>query len=174
MNSITFVELYYLDAVGSLHQAAVEHSAERAALGYHGLRGAAHYVPVGELTVRIVDERKPGIGAHSSGVGALVAVERALVVLGERHGIDARAVDEAHERELGAGEEVLDYDLALAEPALEQHHLQGLFGLGLVLGYHDTLSGGEPVILEHGGERTRLHIVKGLPIVGEAAVGACP
>ena len=171
--SETGVELYDLDAVGRLHQSSVEHTRKRAAFLHHGFGGAAHYVPVCELLVLTADERKPGVGSHTACIGALVAVEGALVVLGERHRPDSGPVDEAHERKLRAFEIILDHDLALAEGVIHEHALQGPLGLDEIRSYDDSLSGGESVVFEHGREGPRAHIVEGLLVTGKAAVGGC-
>ena len=80
--------------------------------------------------------------------GPLVAVEDALVVLrrGERH--RALAVAQRQQRELLAVEELLDDHVGRAEDLALEHVDERLARLGLVLGDHHALAGGQPVGLD--------------------------
>ena len=73
------------------------------------------------------------VAAHAAGVGALVAVEDPLVVLGrgERH--DVLAVAERQQRELLALEELLEHDRRRAEALLGEEDVDRLARLGLGL-----------------------------------------
>ena len=150
----TGVEFYDLYSLRRLHKAAVEHSAQRTALLAHCGSCSLHYLFVCVVPVVSFYEREPGVGTHTSGIRALVAVEGTLVVLGKRHRIYLLSIHEAHEGELGSGEEVLDHYPALAETFVEQHHLQSLLSLPEVGGNHHSLACGETVIFEHCRERT--------------------
>ena len=91
------------------------------------------------------------VRAHAAGVGALVAVEQALVVLRGAEGQHVVAVAEEEERHLGAGEELL-----------HEHRPRRQIGVGvgerrLAVGRDDdALAGGEPV---------GLHDVRGAELV---------
>ena len=165
------VELDDLDALRGLHQTAVQDAGERAAFGHHRLRGLAHDLLVGELAVFLRDERKARVGAHTARVRALVAVEGALVVLGKRHRIDALAVHEAQEGELGAGEEIFHHDPALAEGLVQQHAGERGLRFFQILGDDYAFAGRQAVILEDGRERTGGDIGQRLVIIRKSLVG---
>ena len=81
-----------------------------------------------------------GVRAHAAGVGALVAVERALEVLGGLERDDGLAVGDGEEGDLGAVEELLDDHAVAGERVLA--------GRGEVVGDDDALAGGEAVVLD--------------------------
>ena len=164
------VELYHLDAVRRLHQPAVEHAAKRNSLRDHGGCGLAHYLPIGELLILRSDERQPGVGAHPPGIRSLVAVESALVVLRERHGIHALPVNEAEERKLRAGKEILHHHPAFAEALVQQHIGKSLTSLLHILSYHHPLAGGKPVVLQHRRERTAGDVLQRFLIIRKTAI----
>ena len=99
------------------------------------------------------------VRAHAAGVGALVAVVRALEVLrgDQRHDVDAVGQDE--QRDLGAVEVVLDDDAAVG---LGQARLRVGQRLGAVVGHDDALARGEPVVLDHVGGAERVETRGGL------------
>ena len=167
----TGVELDDLDAVGSLHEAAVQDTAQRQSLGHHGPGGLAHDFRIGIIHFLGRDERQSGIGAHTAGIGPLVAVKRPFVVLRQRHRIHVLALHEAEEGELRSGEEILHHHPALAEGMVQEHVGQRSAGLFQVLGDDNPLAGGQAVILEHGRERTGAHIGQRLVKVGKSLVG---
>ena len=166
----TGIEFYHLDSLRRLHQSAVKHSAQRAVFPAHCSGCRLHYLLVSVIPVAPVDERKSGIGAHASGIRSPVAVEGALVVLGKRHRIDLFPVHEAHEGELGTGEEILDHYPALAEAFVEKHHLQGLLRFLEIGGYHHSLACSQSVIFQDCRERTGADIGEGLVIGAEGLV----
>ena len=88
------------------------------------------------------------VGAHPAGVRADVAVADALEVLGGRHRDRPLAVAEREQRQLLAGEVLLDEDLAVAEAACTQEVLERAARGVLVLGDDDALAGGQPVVLQ--------------------------
>ena len=138
------VELEQLRAVLGEHEAGVQHADVRGALGGevidHGLdelRGQrVGVVPGGCRRVR----------AHAAGVRAGVAVEDALVVLGDRQRPSDRAVAQGDQAALGPGESLLEHDRALRGELAD-----GGIGLG-GRGRHDhALAGGQTVELhDHG------------------------
>ena len=67
----------------------------------------------------------------------------------EASGSAVVAVAERQQRELLAGEVLLDHDALGAEAVLDEHLLQRLACLRLVGGDHDPLAGREPVRLDH-------------------------
>ena len=117
----TGVELDDLDALRGFHKAAVEHSAERAAFPYHCRGGLFEYAVHSLFPVLIRDERKAGVGSHSSGVRALVEIEGPFVVLGQGHRIDFFAADKAHKGELGALQVVFNHHSSFAELPVQKH-----------------------------------------------------
>ena len=102
------------------------------------------------------------IGAHAAGVGALVAVEHALVVLRGDERDRGLAVAQREERRLLAAQEFLDHDFGarLAETAAE-HHVDRGFGFGQRLRHHHALAGREPVGLDDDRRALLAHIVLG-------------
>ena len=163
----TGVELDDLDALGRLHQTAVEYSREGTALLHHRIGRTLHDVAQRELLVLGRDEGQGRIGSHAARIGTLVAVEGALVVLSQHHGPHLVTRDETHERKFGALEEILDDDLTLAETVVEQHPAQRLVGLLHRGGNHHALAGCQAVVLEHGRPRTRGDVGARLFVVGE-------
>ena len=114
-----------------------------------------------------VDPGHRRVAAHAAGVGTLVAVEDALVVLRgrERHG--ALAVAERQQRELLALEELLQHHLGLAEALLAEEHVDRLARLALVLGDDHSLARREHVRLQHRGIRRAREVGGGLVAVAE-------
>ena len=98
---------------------AVEQADEGRALARRaGARWAAAIVSMTSSTKLVGQPGQRRVGAHAAGVGAGVAVADALVVLrgAERH--DGVAVAEQEERDLLAGEELLDEHAALLQVVL--------------------------------------------------------
>ena len=95
------------------------------------------------------------------------------MVLGKRHRIDALAVHETQEGELGAGEEIFHHDPALAESLVQQH--AGECGLRFlqILGNHHALAGRQAVVFEDGRERTGRDIGKCFVVVRKSLIGGC-
>lgn len=107
---------------------------------------------------------------HTARIGPLVAVKCPLVILRQHHRPYLMPGDEAHERKFRPREEILDDDLARAEFVVEQHVLQGGVGLLHRLGDHHALARGQPVVFQHGRQRTRSDIVHRRGIIGEGPV----
>ena len=167
------VELQDLGALGGEHEATVEAAGVgNAPLGELGHDLALHLHHGRELLGRDQVLGNGRIDAHAAGVGALVAVEGALVVLrgGERH--HGLAVGEREQRALGAVEGLLHDDggTGLAERAREAlvHAGQGLLG---GLGHDHALARGQAVGLDHDRRALAAHVVSAGVLVGEAAVG---
>ena len=98
---------------------------------------------VDELLLAAEPRAEPGkrrVRAHAAGVGAVIAVEQALVVLGGAEGQHVVAVAEEEERDLGSGEELLD-----------EHRAERQVRVGVgerrvaVVGDDHALAGGEAV-----------------------------
>ena len=96
------------------------------------------------------------IGAHAAGVGALLAVEDALVVLGGGQRQRVRAVDQGEEARLLADQALLDHHLGAgrAERAREAG-LDGGGGILARLGDDHALAGRQAVGLDDDRQRLR-------------------
>ena len=92
------------------------------------------------------------------------------MVLRQGHRPNLAARGEAHQRELGAGEELLNHHPALAEACIEQHIAQRLVGLLSTLGHHYALACGQTVVFEHNGQRVSRHIGCGLVVLLEDTI----
>ena len=166
----TGVEFDDLDPLRGLHQASVKHAFERAALGDHRVSGRLQHLLERIAFILGRNERQGRICAHTARIGPLVAVECPLVILRQHHRPYLMPGDEAHERKFRPREEILDDDLARAEFVVEQHVLQGGIGLLHRLGDHHALARGQPVVFQHGRQRTRSDIVHRRGIIGEGPV----
>jgi hypothetical protein len=124
-------------------------------------------VILGPLGIHARDRR---VAPHAAGVGALVAVEYALVVLrgGERHG--ALAVAQRQEGQLFTLEELLEHDLGVAETPLGEEDVEGRAGLALVGGDDHALPRRQDVGLEHGRVGGASHVGDRLLAVAEQHV----
>ena len=142
------IELQHLGAGRREHKAAIQAAAVVDALGSelgHGLLHDLHHggvLLVGHDGHRAVD-------AHAAGVGALVALERALVVLRGGHGAHGLAVGKGQQRALGANEHLLDnHGAAGIAKGAAKALAHGLLGL-LKFGRHDNaLARGKAVGLD--------------------------
>ena len=148
------VELDDLHAGVGEDEAGVEQADERRALGVElADDGLGHLAgdEVDELLLAAelrAEPRERRVGAHAAGVGAGVAVEQALVVLGGAERQHVVAVAEEEERDLGSGEELLD------EHRAERQVLVGVGDRGgAVVGDDDALARGEAVGLDDVAER---------------------
>ena len=103
------------------------------------------------------------------------------MVLGQHHGEHFLSAHEAKEREFRSRHEFLDHNLIdrpfdvaqgpdRAELVVQQHVLQGRFGLPDVLGYHDTLASRQAIVFENYGKRTRGNIFKGIVVAFKSLV----
>ncbi|OPZ01834.1 MAG: hypothetical protein BWZ09_02637 [Alphaproteobacteria bacterium ADurb.BinA305] len=133
------------------HQPGVKESGVGQALGGHaGQRRVDDLAHHARMHVG-GDHRGGRVGAHAAGVGALVAVEQALVVLagGERE----RVLAVGHDDEAGllALHELLDDDARtrIAHAVVEQHHVDR--GVRLVgrHRHHHALARGQAIGLDH-------------------------
>ena len=120
----------------------------------------------------LADLGNGAVGTHAAGVGAFVVVVGALVVLGDGHGPEFGAADEAHEGEFLAFEEVFDDDLGagLAEAVVDEDVVESGDGGVDVHGDGDTLAGGESVGLDDDGGAVFAHVGDGVFEVVEGAV----
>ena len=139
------VELDHAHAARGERQTGVEQPGERGAAAGHLVDGGLQHVAQHLLDQALGRPRQRGVGAHAAGVGALVAVEDALEVLGGLQGVDGRPVGlvpaaQGEERHLRPVEELLD-DHALA--------LRGVLDGGVAVGGDDhALAGGQAVVLD--------------------------
>ena len=144
------VELEHLGAIRADHQARVEDAAEGDAAGGHrrddGAVDAVDELP--DLGGAEAGDRR--VAAHAAGVGALVAVEDPLVVLGGGERDDVLAVADRQQRELLAIEELLGDDGGRAEAPLGEEDVDRIARLDLARADDHALARGEAVGLEHG------------------------
>ena len=154
------------------HQPGEQHALVRRAHRLHRPHRRQHDLVHGAPDHLRRHHRRRRIGAHAAGVGALVAVEDALVVLRGDERDRGLAVAQREERRLLAAQEFLDHDLGarLAETAAE-HHVDGGFGLGQRLRHDHALAGGEPVGLDDDRRALLAHIGLGGRGGGEALIG---
>ena len=95
-------------ALRGQHQTKVQHALERTALFFHRSNGRL------EDGLHALRRDVGGVetgrreSAHAARVRAFVMVVGALVILRRRHGLEVLAVNERKNRDLGAGEELLD------------------------------------------------------------------
>ena len=144
------VELECPDACVRQHQPGVEHAAKlvagRGQLRHRGPHDALDNL----LDERVIDPEGRRVGAHASGVGALVALERSLVVAGgcERH--DVRPIGDGEQRKLRSFEPLLDHDLLPASPKalLDEHGVDCLFRILGRPAYDHALAASEAVGLD--------------------------
>ena len=140
-----------LRTVRGEHESGVEHApvldVERREPGEGGRDRPLHDL----LHQRVGRHRDRRVRADAAGVGPEVAVAEPLEVLRrrERHAVEA-AVAEHEERQLGAGEALLDHHGAarVAERPTGEVLAHAVTGLGERLGDEDALPGGEPIGLD--------------------------
>ena len=113
------------------------------------------------------------VDAHAAGVGALVALERALVVLRGSHGTHGLAVGKGQQRALGANQHLLnDNGVAGIAKGAAKALAHGLLGL-LKLGRHDNaLARGKTVGLHDQRGTLLAHIGKSRGLISKRAVGS--
>ena len=154
------------------HQPEIEHAGERHAHLLHRRDRRQHELVHGAAFHRRRHDRHRRIGAHAAGVGALVAVEHALVVLRGDQRDRGLAVAEREERRLLAVEEFLDHHLgAGVAQAAAEHHVDRRFRLGHGLRHHHALAGGKAVGLDHDRRALGAHIGLGRRRRREPLVG---
>src|SRR5450759_1579970 len=144
------VELEDLDAGFSDDEAGVQHATEGDVALAQGRDDGLGDVFHGGVDGLPLADGNRAVAAHAAGVGPLVAGEDALVVLRrrQRHGVAAVAEDE--QRDLGAGEELLDDDDVAggAEVARHEAALDRRPSLGEIVADDDALAGGQAVGLD--------------------------
>ena len=108
------------------------------------------------------------VDTHAAGVGALVALERALVVLRGGHGAHGLAVGKGEQRALGTNEHLLDnHGVAGIAKGAAKALAHGLLGL-LKFGRHDNaLARGKAVGLDDQRSALLTHISKSRSLVGK-------
>jgi hypothetical protein len=176
------VEFQRLDrAVGRNHQAGVQEAGVRDAVGLHALDGRQDHFAHRAGVHLGRHHRRRRVGAHAAGVGPLVAIEQALVVLAGGQRGDVPAV--AHDDEAGflAGQEFLDHHprnsmtiralvVAHSQRVAHQHEVDRVVRLPRRHGDDDTLAGRQAVGLDHDRRALALHIGVGRGRVAEAFV----
>ena len=105
------IELQGFDAaVGRDHQTGVQKAGVLNAVGGHAAQRGLDDLLHGAAVDLGRDHRRGRIRAHATGVGALVAVEQAFVVLAGGQGQGALAVTQHDEAGLFAGQKLFDHD----------------------------------------------------------------
>lgn len=139
-----------LGSCGGHHQAGVEEPGKGGAFALElvddGLHDGVHHL----LAHVAIEEAGVGVSAHAAGVGALVVIGDALVVLRGFEGDDAFAVREADEADFFAFEELLKDNTGArgADESAGEHGADDGFGFVGVVDDDDALSGGESVGLD--------------------------
>ena len=166
------VVLHDLRAALGEHQPEVEAAAEGAAFRLHRAdrrqEDILHALRRNLLCIiRVRRDR-----AHAAGVGAFVAVERALVVHGGDHRHERFAVGEAQHRDLGTLHIFLDDDAraALTEGLILDHRAHGGLRLLDCLRDDDALAERETVRLDDDGRALGVDVGTGGGRVGKDAV----
>ena len=165
-------------AVLADHQARIQEARERRALVGHAADGGQDDLAQRARMDVGRDDRGGRIRAHAAGVGALVAVEQAFVVLAGGQCQHVAAISHHDEAGFLAGQEGLDHDarrvlavLAAAGEVIAQELVDGRMGLGHCLGHHHALAGRQAVGLHHDGRALTADVVLGGCRVGEGLVG---
>ena len=146
------VVLEDLGAVGGEHDAEVEEAAVgEAVLDEAGDGGLDDFLfDLGEEFGG--GELAGGDGTHAAGVGALVGIADAFVVAGGHEDLVGVVTDGDEDGDLGAGEALLDEEVARAEEAFFEDVGDEGFGFGLFGADGDAFAGGEAVEFEDDGE----------------------
>ena len=112
------------------------------------------------------------VDAHAAGVGTLVALERALVVLRGGHGAHGLAVGKGQKRALGAGQHLLDnHGIAGIAKGAAKALAHGLLGLLKFDRHDDALARGKAVGLDDQRGALLAHVGESRSLVGKRAVG---
>ena len=157
------IELEHFGPVLGQHDPRVEHAPEVDAAPLDlGHRGPDHHLDQ-PFVESGIDGRHRRVRAHAAGVGAGVAVEHPLVVLGRRERKDLVTAHYGEKRHLLPFEELLDENgiRRPAEAPLQEAFGQRSLGLLQLVGHDDTFAGSQPVRLHH-------HRRSVLPEVGES------
>lgn len=161
-----------LGSVGGDHETGEEDAAEWLLLATHALEGGLE-----DLLVNLVGELLGGdvggsVAAHAAGVGALVAVKDALVVLGEGERTERVAVAEGEDGEFVTKQQLFDdnFTASVAKGLVDHDLLKGFLGLILGLGQDDSLAGSETGGLDDNVVADAVDVGAGLVKVGEVLV----
>ena len=165
------VELQHLGAGGSEHKAAIQAAAVVDALGSELGHGLLHDLHHGGVLLVSHDGHR-AVDAHATGVGTLVALERALVVLRGGHGAHGLAVGKGQQRALGAGQHLLDnHGVAGIAKGAAKALAYGFLGL-LKFGRHDNaLARGKAVGLDDQRGALLAHVGESRSLVGKRTIG---
>ena len=120
------------------------------------------------------DERQRRISAHSTGIRSFVSIISALMVLAQRHWINAIVMHKSHEGKLRSLEKILYYHFAFAERFAYQHVTQCIRCFLLILRDNNTFACCQAIVFEHRRIRiSRTYILHSLVIIGKTAVCRC-
>jgi hypothetical protein len=153
------------------HQPGKQHASVGRAHRLHGAHGRLDDLVHYALVHFRRHDRRRRIGAHAAGVGTLVAVADALVVLRRGKRDRGLAVAQREERGFLADQTILDHDFPGRLPeAAAEHHVDGGFGFRHRLRHHHALTGGKPIGLHHDRRAFFPHVVLGRSRALEALV----
>ena len=158
------VELEDLGALVREHQPGIEHASKRAPGSLQGVDGRDEDLALDLFHQVGRDDRGGREGAHAAGIGALVVVVGAFVILAGLQGDDRPAIGEGQDAGLLAVELLLDDEAVagLAEDAPDHDLFDAVEGLAEVVADEDALAGGQAVGLEDQPKRPAQHEVAGL------------
>jgi len=110
-----------------------------------------------------VAERRRRKSAHAAGIGAAVAIQQALVVLGRGHQGKIFTIREGQQRDFGADETLFNDYLTTSDAEFTgyQHRFQGDAGFCKCIGQDDALTRREARGLKHQGESSLLDVIPG-------------
>ena len=163
-------------AIGRDHQAGVQETGVRNAVGRHPTQRGQDHLVHGALVHRGRHHRRRRIGAHTAGVRTLVGVQQALVVLAGGQRQRVHSVAQHDEAGLFAFEELLNHHASAAfvvrhaQLVVQQHEVDGLVRFDQRHRHHHALARCQPVGLDHDGRALGVHIGMGLRRVGEGLV----
>ncbi len=154
------------------HDASVQEARVADAVGGHAVHGRNDHLAHDARVHFRRDHRRRRIGAHAAGVGALIAVAQALVILRRGKGKHIPAVDHRDEARFLARKKVLDDDARtrVAHRVFDQHRVDGRIGFGARLRDDHALARGETIGLDDDGCAALGHIVVSRARVGESAI----
>ena len=112
------------------------------------------------------------VDAHAAGVGALVALKRALVVLRGGHGAHGLTVGKGQQRALGTNEHLLDnHGVAGIAKGAAKALAHGLLGLRKLSRHDNALACGQAVSLHDQRGTLLAHIGESRSLVSKRAIG---
>ena len=117
-------------------------------------------------------KRGRGIGTHATGVGALVLVHQAFVVLTRGQRQDVLAVTQDDEAGFFASQKFFDHHAGAsgAQLAVTQHVIDSLMGFVSGHGNHNALAGGQAIGLDDDRSAFCIDILMSGPRTGEGLV----